>query len=74
MIPIEILKSVVAGASIEIRKMELLYEKDPTINETGHHDERMITMISMRDKIIDEVIRREKIERESSESMEDSRD
>lgn len=62
MISIEILKSVVAGASIEIRKMDLLYEKDPTINETGHHDERMITMRSMRDKVIDEIIRREEIE------------
>ena len=70
MIPTEILKSVIAGASIEIRKLELLYEKDPTINETGHHDERMITMISMRDKIIDEVIERE----ENDKSVQDSRD
>lgn len=59
MIPTDTLKAVIAGASIEIRKLEHIYEKDPTINETGHHDERMATMISMRDKITDEVIKRE---------------
>lgn len=58
----ETLKTVVVGASIEIRKMKLLYEKDPTINETGHHDDKVMTMISMRNKCIDEIIRREEIE------------
>lgn len=70
MIPTEILKSVIAGASIEIRKLEILYEKDPTINETGHHDDRLRTMISMRDKVINEVIERE----ENDQSIQDSRD
>ena len=59
MIPTEILRSVIAESTIELRKLELLYEKDHTVNETGHHDERMGTIISMRDKVVDEVIKRE---------------
>ena len=59
MISTETLKSVIAGASIEIRKLDLQYEKDSTINETGHYDDRMRTIFSMRDKVIDEVIERE---------------
>lgn len=59
MIATQTLESVVVGASIEIRKLELLYEKDPTINETGHHSDRLDTMTSMRNKVLDELIRRE---------------
>lgn len=60
------LEAVVVGACIELRKLELLYEKDPTINETGHHDDRVMSMTSMRNKCIDELIRREEVEREDS--------
>lgn len=69
----ETLKAVVVGASIEIRKLEHMYEKDHTINETGHHAERITTMISMRDKCLDEIIKRE-VREENDQSVQDSRD
>ena len=70
----ETLKTVIVGASIELRKLELLYEKDPTINGHGHHNDRVSTIIRMRDKIIDEVIKREENVKRNDKSIQDSRD
>lgn len=64
------LEILIIGACVEIRKLEYQYANDPTINETGHHDDKVNAMISMRNKCTDEIIKREN----NDKSVQDSRD